>query len=149
MLIETSSQRAEEIKLDFKSCKTAQEIYAKLILWGPKLGPFDPLQRQDENRVSGCQSIMYFYSTFEKGRLYFAADSDALISKGLAALLIHLYSGETPEAILKNPPILFEELGIIGSLTPGRANGLSSLYLRMKQEAIRGLSAKLQEPELS
>lgn len=132
--------KADEIKHDFTQCKNGEEIYKKLIEWGHKLPPFDPSHRKDENRVLGCQSLMYLYTTTKNGKLHFTADSDALISKGLASLLIYLYNGQTPETILKNPPSLVEELGILGSLTPGRANGFSSLYLKMKQEAVRALS---------
>jgi cysteine desulfuration protein SufE len=84
---------------------------------------------------------MYLYSTFQDGTVYFAAESDALISSGLAALLLAVYSGETPEAILKCPPNFLEELGISASISPNRANGLYSIHLRMKQDALKWLLA--------
>ena len=82
---------------------------------------------------------MHLLTSKEEGKLYFQAESDALISKGLAALLIAVYSGESPEAILKCPPSYLEEIGITASLTPNRANGLYSIHLRMKQEALKAL----------
>lgn len=85
---------------------------------------------------------MYLHSEVREKKLYFAADSDALISKGLAMLLLTLYNGMTAEYILKNPPTLLEEIGLIGALTQGRANGLSGLYLKMKQEALKTLLSK-------
>ena len=72
----------------------------------------------------------------------FEAEADALISAGLAALLIRAYNGETPEVVLKCPPSFIEELGINASLTPSRSNGLYSLHLQMKQEALRLLMEK-------
>ena len=70
----------------------------------------------------------------------FRAESDALISAGLAVLLVRVYDGETPETMLKCPPTYLEELGIPGSLSPGRAVGLVSLHRRMQQEAVRLLT---------
>ena len=70
-------------------------------------------------------------------KIIFEAESDALISAGLAALLTQVYSGETPEVILKCPPSYIEELGINSSLTPNRASGLYSMHLQMKQEALK------------
>jgi len=84
---------------------------------------------------------MYLSAKLENGQIIFEADSDALISRGLAVILLLVYSGETAEAILKCPPTFLDELGIAGSLTPGRANGLFSLHLKMKQEALRLLLA--------
>ncbi len=83
---------------------------------------------------------MYLRTFNLKGRVYFEGQSDALISSGLAAILIQVYSGQTAEAILKCPPDYLEELGISASLTPSRANGLYSIHLRMKQEALKYLT---------
>ena len=77
---------------------------------------------------------MYLYTNSSEGKIVFQGSSDALISQGLAALLIRIYSGESPETILKCPPNFLEELGIPASLSPNRANGLYSLHLRMKQK---------------
>lgn len=118
---------------------TQTEKYQKIIELGKKQKPFPEELRIAENLVKGCQSIMYL-STYEKeGKLYFQTFSDALISAGLATLLVEVYSGETPETILKKPPSYIEECGIISGLTPNRANGLYSIHLRMKQEALKYL----------
>lgn len=128
-----------DLKKEFASCKTSEEIYLKVIEWGKKLPTFDPAWKVEENRVEGCQSVMYLHTEVKEKKLYFAADSDALISKGLAMLLITLYNGATAEYILKNPPTILDEIGLTGALSPGRANGLSGLYLKMKQEALKSL----------
>lgn len=107
--------------------------------WGKRLTPFESERKIEANLVPGCQSVMYLHATFDDGKVYFTASSDALISAGLAAILIEAYGGLTTEAILKTPPTFLDKLGIPASLTPGRVNGLASLFLKMKQEAVRNL----------
>lgn len=80
---------------------------------------------------------MYLYANLEHGKVHYWAHSEALISAGLAALLIAVYDAEPPEVILQCPPLFLEELGIHQALSPSRANGLSSLFLKMKQEALQ------------
>lgn len=123
----------------FSSCKSKEEIYQKIIEWGKKLPSFETGWKVEKNLVPGCQSLMYLHAEYRERKIYFAASSDALISAGLAAILLEAYNGKSPEYILKTPPVFLDEWGIPASLTPGRANGLASLYLKMKQEAIRYL----------
>jgi cysteine desulfuration protein SufE len=131
--------KQNEIKDAFLLCRSEEERYQKIIEWGRQLPKLDAIFKTAENRVKGCQSTLFLRSTFQEGLFFFDAESDALISAGLAALLIKVYSGETPETILKCPPTYIEELGISASLTPNRANGLYSIHLRMKQEALKAL----------
>ncbi len=134
---EPSVLHIRTIQASFSACKSQEEIYQIIMGWAKQLPPFNPKWKIDENLVSGCQSIMYLHGEMREGKIYFAAASDALISAGLAAIMLEAYNGQTPETILKVPPSFLEELGISTSLTPGRANGLASLYLKMKQEALR------------
>ena len=106
---------------------------------GKSLPKLDSAFKVPENRVKGCQSIVYLHTQKMDRVLLFSAESDALISQGLAALLIKVYSGETPDTLLKCPPTFLEELDIPSSLTPNRANGLYSMHLRMQQEALKHL----------
>lgn len=85
---------------------------------------------------------MYLHSYLDNNKMHFSAYSEALISAGLAALLIAVYDGEGPEIVLKCPPLFLETIGIHSSLSPSRANGLSSLFLKMKQESLRCLSTQ-------
>lgn len=126
-----------EIKKLFEGCPTAETKYIKIIELGRTLPPFDPQFKTPENLVQGCQSLMYLRSYIKDNRIYFEVDSDALISKGLAALLIYAYSGQPADTILKCPPDFLQELGIPTILSPGRSNGLFSLYLHMKQESVK------------
>ncbi len=134
-------QKQEELKILFLACTSPDARYQKIIELGKALAPFDPAYKVEGNIVQGCQSTMYLHSSIENGKITFTACSEALISAGLAALLLYVYNEESPEAILKVPATYLQDLGIHASLTPGRSNGLSSMYLRMKQEALKHLVA--------
>jgi len=136
-MFESCMQKQQHVKDLFAPFKTEDLKYQKIIELGKKLPPFPESEKISEYVVKGCQSIMYLSAKLEEGKVFFAVGSDALISAGLAAILIQVYSGETPEAILKCPPAYLEELGIGASLTQSRANGLYSIHLRMKQEALK------------
>lgn len=117
----------------------AEGKYRALIDLGRKLDPYPETLKTPDRIVKGCQSTLYLSTHFEGGKLHFSASCDALISAGLAALLILAYSGEPPETILKRPPAFLSELGIADSLSPNRSNGLYQIHLRMKQEALKHL----------
>lgn len=126
----------------FAACPSEEAKYQKIIELGRQLTSF-PLQHKSPiNIVKGCQSIMYLHSERCGDQIIFTAASEALISAGLAAILINVYSGETAETILKCPPLYLEHLGLHASLTPSRANGLYSIHLRMKQDALKCLMSK-------
>lgn len=131
--------KIEALKKEFSTLGSREALYQQIMEWGKKLPPFKLEWKTEDNRVTGCQSLMYLHSEGKAEKLYFYASSDALISAGLAALLIHVYNGEPADAILITPPYFLEELGIPSALTPGRANGLASLYLKMKQQALHSL----------
>lgn len=131
--------KQKQIKELFLSCPTAEDKYEKIIELGRKQQPIGEKFKTTENLVQGCQSQMYLHSYLSGKKMIFEAESDALISAGLAALLTQVYSDEEPETILKCQPTYLEELGIPTSLSPSRANGLYSLHLRMKQEALKTL----------
>lgn len=127
------------IRALFSECATPAAKYEKIIELGRTLPSFPLKLMTPENLVKGCQSQMYLSATHTNGKIYFQCYSEALISAGLAALLLGIYNEEAPESILSCPPQVLEELGIHQSLSPSRSNGLSSLFLRMKQEALNFL----------
>ncbi|MDB2613879.1 SufE family protein [Chlamydiales bacterium] len=135
-------RKQEKIKELFALCKTQEDVYKKIIELGQQLGSLSSDLKTEDRRVHGCQSLMYLNTKNENNLLIFEADSDALISKGLAFLLVSVYSGETADAILKCPPTFLETLKITSSLTPNRANGLYSMHLKMQQEALKFLVSK-------
>jgi cysteine desulfuration protein SufE len=120
----------------FAGCEDPQERYRRIIELGRTLEKLPQAAKVPSNRIEGCQSQMYLVSRLEEGRVHFAAESDALISAGLAAIMLTVYNGESPETIVKFAPTFLEELGISNSISPNRANGLHSLHLRMKKDAI-------------
>lgn len=132
-------EKVDAIKKTFDVLSSPEEKYHALIKLGSRLPPFPAQFKTPRNLVQGCQSNLYLHSYIEGDRLFFLVASDALISAGLAALLVAVYNGETPEEILKNPPDFLTTLGIHASLSPNRSNGLSHIHLRMKQEAVKFL----------
>lgn len=135
-------QKQDAVRALFSTCQSPEAKYAKIIELGRSLSPLKSEYKTETNRVQGCQSNMFLHVFQEGNELYYEAESDALISAGLAALLLRVYNGEPAEVILKCPPSYLDELGISTSLTPNRANGLYSIHLRMKQEALKFLMKK-------
>lgn len=135
---ETYAEKTDEIKKKFFPLSLEQR-YHLLIELGRALPFFTSECKTSEHLVSGCQSSLYLRVEVKEHKLYFSAYSEALISAGLAALLIWAYNGETAETILKTPPDFLSELDLAGSLSPNRSNGLSAIHLRMKQLALKSL----------
>ncbi len=134
--------KQQSVKELFKGCVSLESVYKKIMELGKLLPPFPEGCMRAENLVEGCQSRLYLVSKFcnqTPGTIRFHAHSDALISSGLAYLLLHVYDNEPPECLLQRPPTFLEELGIPNALTPSRSNGLSSLHLRMKRDALKYL----------
>lgn len=136
-MFDTCLLKQSEVRDLFPESLSKEDRYHKIIQLGKDLAPLDEKKRIAENLVKGCQSMTYLTCEMKEGLVFFEASSDAFISAGLAALLIKVYNGESPETILKCPPDFLEELGISASLTPNRANGLYSMHLRMKQDALK------------
>jgi cysteine desulfuration protein SufE len=130
-------KRQEAIKKEFSASSGPEEKYQKIMVLGRALPTLNEEFKIPSNLVQGCQSAMYLHTFFESGCVHFQVHSEALISSGLAALLINVYSDLPPKTILTCPPLFIEALDLRSALTPGRSNGLASLHLRMKQEALR------------
>lgn len=126
----------------FSSCVCVEDRYKKILELGSLLPAFDEHHKQASNLVEGCQSVMYVNVSFKEGKLYFTAFSEALISKGLAALLYLAYNEEPCEVILKKPPTFLKELEILPSLSPSRANGVASLFSKLQKSALKFLSTQ-------
>lgn len=114
-------------------------LYLKLMENSSSSGSFDKQHMIKENLVTGCQSDLYLYEVYQNGRLFFFTYTEALISSGIAALFTEVYSGETPSIILTCKPIFFQQL--TPYLSFGRVNGGESLYMRMKQIAVKYLKS--------
>jgi cysteine desulfuration protein SufE len=132
----TKQRRVIEL---FSGCLNSQMKYEKIIDLGRQLPPYPVDLKTADRLVKGCQSQMYLNAVLSNGKVHFTAYSEALISLGLAALLLAVYNDEPPEAVLSCPPSFLEKLGIHDSLSPSRSNGLDSFFLRMKKEALNFL----------
>jgi len=134
----TFAKKAQKLK-DLLAGKSREAMYETLIALGKELPPYPEERKLPEHLVSGCQSTVYLYATLKEGSLFFTATSDALLSAGLAALLLSLYNGESPKTVLTCTPQVLEELQIARSLSPTRSNGLANIHVHMKQEAVKFL----------
>jgi len=129
------NEKCEEIKNLFASADTPEKRYRVIIDLGKRQKALSPEDKCEENLVVGCQSQTYIKTRVQDEVLFFDIESDALISAGLGQLLTRVYSGERAETILQNPPKYLEELLLRAILSPGRANGLLSMWRRILHEA--------------
>jgi len=129
--------KQENLKELFLSLNTPEERYEKVIAMGRALPPFPKEDQTEENRVNGCQSTLFLKIALRNGKMEILTSSDALISSGLAALLVAIYQDEPPEALLRCPPLFLKEIGILEALSPSRSNGLRSVYQKMQQDVVK------------
>lgn len=113
-----------------------EDRYKYIIDLGRELPPLDDSQRTEQNIVRGCQSQVWLSSRAEDGKLYFDADSDAFIVKGLLAVVLAAYNGKTPEAILAfDIEAYFARLNLLKHLSVTRGNGLRAMVKRIRDTA--------------
>ncbi len=111
--------------------------YEHLIELGKSLPLIDASLKTDERIIQGCQSRVWLNSELKNGELVFTADSDAIITKGMVALMIRVLSHQKPEDIVKADLSFINKIGLTEHLSPTRANGLLSMINQMKKEAIK------------
>ena len=117
---------------EFELLEDWPERYKYIIKLGTKLPDMDDQEKVDDNLVRGCQSQVWLSTELEDGKVIFHADSDAAITKGLVALMVRLYSGQTPESIIATNPEFIQKIGMAQHLSPTRSNGLASMVKQMK-----------------
>lgn len=110
--------------------------YEHLIEMGKSLPLINEVLKTDDRIIKGCQSRVWLDSKFMDGKMIFTADSDAIITKGMVALMIRVLSNQKPENIVKAELRFVDKIGLKEHLSPTRANGLVSMINRMKQEAL-------------
>ena len=128
--------RQKDWILQFQSLKNWEARYKQIISMGKDLEPLEPKYQTEEYLVKGCQSKVWLVAHLDLPHLYFKADSDALIVKGLIAILLEVYSGQTPLDILNIPPTFIEQLGLNTHLSQTRSNGLVALIKQIKYYAL-------------
>ncbi|MBR5983170.1 MAG: SufE family protein [Bacteroidales bacterium] len=121
---------------DFSVFDDWMDKYAYLIELGGELPAFDEAHRTDSNLIKGCQSKVWFNAEFVDGKIVFTADSDAIITKGIASLLIKVMSNQTPEDILNADLYFIDKIGLTQHLSPTRSNGLLSMVKQIKIYAL-------------
>ncbi len=111
--------------------------YEHIIDLGKHLPLIDPALKTEERIIKGCQSRVWLNSELKDGKLVFTADSDAIITKGMVALIIRVLSGQTPQEVVNAKLDVINKIGLVQHLSPTRANGLVSMITKMKQEALK------------
>ena len=126
----------QEIISEFSAFEDWMDKYAYLIELGNELKPLNEQYKTDQNLIKGCQSQVWLNAEYKDGLLYFEGDSDALIVKGLVALLLRVVSNRTPKEILDNELFFVDEIGLKQHLSPTRSNGLLSMIKQIKLYAV-------------
>lgn len=132
----TIAEREEEIIENFSLFDTWEEKYEYIIELGKKLSRLDDTHKREENIIKGCQSTVWLIAKFDNGRVYFQADSDAIIVKGLISMLISVWSGHTPLEIMNAKTDFIDKIGMMQHLAQTRSNGLLSMIKQMKNYAL-------------
>ena len=128
--------RQQRIVDEFQGLPGWEERYERLIQLGMALPPFPEEHRVEALKVKGCQSQVWLRARLEEGRVLLQADSDALIVKGLVALLLRAYSGLSPAEILATKPEFVAAIGMREHLSPTRANGLAAMLKQVQLYAL-------------
>ncbi|MBN8784364.1 MAG: Fe-S metabolism protein SufE [Sphingobacteriales bacterium SCN 48-20] len=126
----------KEIVEEFALFDSWDDKYEYIIDLGKKLAPLAQEHKLDENKIKGCQSTVWMVANYRDGRVFFEADSDAIIVKGLVSMLIRVLSGQTPDAIIETPLAFIQQIGMTSHLAQTRSNGLLSMVKQMKNYAL-------------
>jgi cysteine desulfuration protein SufE len=131
--IETIEQ---EIVEEFALFDSWEDKYEYIIDMGKKLPPLNEAYRTEDHKIKGCQSQVWMQSELKDGKVYYEADSDAMIVKGLASMLVRVFSGQKPEDIVNAPVKFIDDIGMTSHLAQTRSNGLRAMLKQMKMDAV-------------
>lgn len=132
----TIEEIESEIVEEFSLFDSWDDKYEYIIDLGKRLPPLEAQHKTDENRVRGCQSTVWLVAEYKNGRIYYRAESDAIIVKGLISMLIRVLSGQTPDSIVAAKLEFLSEIGMMKHLAQTRSNGLLSMVKQMKNYAL-------------
>ncbi len=132
----TISEQGKDLAESFSFMEDWTEKYQYMIDLSKSLGEMNLNYKTDENLIKGCQSKVWLHSSYEKGKIHFQADSDAIISKGIVAILLSVLNNRSPHEILSADLSFIDEIGLKEHLSPNRANGLSSMLKQIKFYAL-------------
>ncbi|MDP2890210.1 MAG: SufE family protein [Bacteroidota bacterium] len=132
----TINEIQKEIVEEFSAFEDWMDKYGYLIELGNELKDLDPKDKIDQYIIKGCQSRVWLVSDFQDGKIIFRGESDAVIVKGLVALLLRVVSNRTPQEILNNELFFIDEIGLKQHLSPTRSNGLLAMIKQIKLYAV-------------
>ena len=134
-MMESLQEAKQSIIDDFSMYDEWLDKYEYLIELGKNLAVFPEANKTEDKLIKGCQSRVWLDCEVKEGRLYFTADSDAIITKGIISLLVGIYSGRTASEIANDDFSFVDEIGLKENLSPTRANGLASMIETIKNIA--------------
>ena len=128
--------RITQVVARFMAFPDWEDRYKELIKVGKEMTPYPEEQRLEKFQVKGCQSQVWLFPEIKDGQVYFTADSDAMLVKGIVGLLAYVYSSATPSEILANKGEFLKEIGITEHLSMNRTNGLASMLKQIQMYAL-------------
>ncbi len=132
----TIEELQQEVIDEFSAFDDWMDKYQMIIDLGNEQPALDPAYKTEDNLIDGCQSRVWLHASYGNGLLHFEADSDAIITKGLIALLIRVLSDHTPQEILDTDLHFIDGIGLTQHLSPTRSNGLLSMVKQIKTYAL-------------
>lgn len=126
----------QQIVAEFENFEDWLEKYNYIIEMGKDLPMIDPKYKIKQNLITGCQSSVWLHADYRDGKVFFTADSDAVITKGIVNMLIRVLSGQDTNAIIDANLKFVDEVGLKEHLSPTRSNGLVSMIKQMKMYAL-------------
>ncbi len=134
--MQTINEIQDEIIEEFSVFDDWMDKYSLLIDLGNSLSALDEQYKTDENLIEGCQSRVWLHADYRDGRVWFDAESDAIIVKGIVSLLVRVLSGHTPDEIIGADLYFIERIGLTEHLSPTRSNGLVAMVKQMRMYAL-------------
>lgn len=132
----TINEIQDELVDEFSLFSDWMEKYEYIIQLGKELPLIDPQYKTEENLIKGCQSKVWLHADYREGKVFFTADSDAIITKGLVGMVVRVLSGHTPEEITNADLYFVDKVGLKEHLSITRSNGLVSMIKQMKMYAL-------------
>jgi len=132
----TINQIQDQIVEEFSIFDDWMDRYQQLIDLGNELKPIEEQKRTEQHLIKGCQSKVWVNAELTDGKVYFEADSDAIITKGIVALLVRVLNGRTPKEIIDADLYFVDKIGLKENLSPTRSNGLLAMMKQMKLYAL-------------
>ena len=126
----------EQIIEEFSAFDDWMDKYNLLIEMGKDTPMIEAQYKTNNHLISGCQSRVWLHAAFKDGKVFFTADSDAIITKGIIALLIRVLNGRTPQQVLDTDLYFIDRIGLRENLSPTRANGLAAMIKQMRLYAL-------------